>query len=275
MIRIGAQVSVSGGFQQTIEEAHDMELRCLQIFSRSPVGGQSRGLPQPNQMAQWLAGAHIRPLFVHAPYFVNPAATDRAMHDRACQVLGEEMLRVKQLAGDFLVIHPGHRQAGAEENQARQAFAQTIVYLLSKPGRILIENTAGQGKEIGSDFEDLAMIFNIIGRSSRVGAMVDTAHAMAVGYPLKSTDDWHRLTDVLESTVGLARIRGIHLNDTEFPVGSHRDRHAALLTGDLGPGALKGILASAQQHQWPLILETPGKSARERANDIAILSDLI
>ncbi len=271
MIRIGAQVSVAGGMQLTLTEAKQTGLECLQIFSRSPVGGQSRGLPQSKQMAEWLAGAHIRPLFVHAPYFVNPAATDDAMHAKACQVLGDEMRRVRHLAGDFLVVHPGHQQTGSGPEEALDAFADTVVSLLSTRGRVLIENTAGQGKEVGSGFEDLARVFNAVGKTSRVGLMLDTAHAMAWGYPLTTADDWNRLCGLIGEYIGLARVKGVHLNDSMFAVGSRRDQHAALLTGYLGSEALQGIIATADLHSWPLILETPGKNAAARAEDLEIL----
>ncbi|PSR35460.1 MAG: endonuclease IV [Sulfobacillus benefaciens] len=275
MIRIGAQVSVAGGMQQTLEEAEQMGLDCLQIFSRSPVGGQSRGLPQSKQMAQWLAGAQIRPLFVHAPYFVNPAATDEVMHAKACQVLGDEMRRVRHLAGDFLVVHPGHQQTGASSIEALDAFADTVISLLTARGRVLIENTAGQGKEVGSSFEDLARVFNAVGKTSRVGLMLDTAHAMAWGYPLTTANDWKLLCSLIDENIGLARVRGVHLNDSLFPIGSRRDQHAALLTGYFGSKALQDIVATADEYNWPLILETPGKNAAARAADLAILRNII
>lgn len=275
MIRIGAQVSLSRGLADAIEEARHAALNCLQIFSRSPVGGQSRGLPKPGEMAQWLAGANIRPLFVHAPYFVNPAAVDPDKAARAHQVLGDEMLRVKRLTGDFLVVHPGHRQAGTTEGEARDAFSRTVLHLLSKPGRVLIENASGQGKEIGANFDDLARILEAIGPTPRVGVMLDTAHAMAYGHPLGTADDWLTLCGVIKDTIGLSRIRGIHLNDTAYPVASRRDRHASLLTGCLTASALGAIIRTADQYQWPLILETPGKNAEARHEDLRIIASIV
>ncbi len=274
MIRVGAQLSLSRGIAETIEEARQAALNSLQIFSRSPVGGQSRGLPNPAEMAQWLAGANIRPLFVHAPYFVNPAAVDPAMVERAHQVLGDEMLRVKHLTGDFLVIHPGHRQGATTERDALDAFSRTVLHLLSKPGRILIENASGQGKEIGARFEALARILGQIGPTPRVGIMLDTAHAMAYGHPLSTEEDWHHLCAVIRDTVGLSRIKGVHLNDTAYPVASRRDRHAALLTGCLTASALGAIIQTADEYQWPLILETPGKTAQARSEDLQIIASI-
>ncbi len=274
MIRIGAQVSMSRGFQDTVEEARLAGLDSIQIFSRSPVGGQSRGLPDPGAAARWLADANLRPLFVHAPYFVNPAAVDPQMRDRAHQVLGDEMIRVKRLTGDYMVVHPGHRQAGATELESLDAFAKTVLYLLSKPGRVLIENASGQGREIGGDFEVLAAILDQIGPTPRVGIMLDTAHAMAFGYRLSTVDDWQALCKVMAHTVGLGRVRGVHLNDTVYPVGSRRDRHAALLTGSLTEAALGAIIRTADEYEWPLILETPGKTAKARGEDLRIVKSV-
>lgn len=272
MIRIGAQLSLSRGLQETIEEASQAALTSLQIFSRSPVGGQSRGLPDAGAAARWLAGANIRPLFVHAPYFVNPAAVDPLMAERAHLVLGDEMLRVKRLTGDYLVVHPGHRQAGSTESETHDAFARTVVHLLSKPGRVLIENASGQGREVGDRFDVLGQILDQIGPTPRVGIMLDTAHAMASGYALTTGDDWYRLCEVMAHTVGLARVRGVHLNDSAYPVGSHRDRHAALLTGSLTQDALGAIIRTADEYEWPLILETPGKTADARSEDLRIVT---
>lgn len=274
MIRIGAQVSLSRGLQETVEEARLAALDSLQIFSRSPVGGQSRGLPEPGLTARWLADANIRPLFVHAPYFVNPAAVDPLMKERAHHVLGDEMIRVKRLTGDYLVVHPGHQQVGATEAESLAAFAGTVLHLMSKPGRVLIENASGQGREVGASFEALAEILNQIGPTPRVGIMLDTAHVMASGYRLDTVADWQALCEVMTYTVGLGRVRGVHLNDTVYPVGSRRDRHAALLTGSLTEAALGAIIRTADEYQWPLILETPGKTAKARSEDLRIATSV-
>lgn len=274
MIKIGAQLSCARGFDVAIHEAGLAGLSTIQIFSRSPVGGQSKDLPPREQLRHYLVGAGVRPLFVHAPYFVNPAAVDPDMQKRARRVLSDEMQRVKQLSGDYLVLHPGHRQI-QDSGRSLRVFADLVIYLLSRPGRILIENAAGQGKEQGGSFQDLAVILSHVGRSQRVGLMLDTAHAMAYGFPLRTRQEWQALAREIERTVGLSRIRGVHLNDSAHPPGSRRDAHTHLLTGQMGEGALKACLETADRWNWPLILETPGRDVAARAGDLAVIRQLL
>lgn len=273
MIRLGAQVSAVPGFEAVIDSAKNAGVTTLQLFTRNPVGGQGRPLPRAGSLAERLAVADIRPLFFHAPYFVNPAAVDEDMKLRAHRVLQDEMRRVKRLSGHYLVIHPGHQQA--EREKGLEALVATVVAMLKRPGRILIENASGQGKELGASFDELGCVFSSIGKTRRVGLMLDTAHAMAYGYPLRSATDWRELLSVIERTIGLDRVCGIHLNDNMYPAGSHRDRHAALLMGDMGRDALHAILQTADQRQWPLVLETPGRDLVSRCDDFSTVVALV
>ncbi|MCY0908659.1 MAG: deoxyribonuclease IV [Sulfobacillus thermotolerans] len=276
-MKLGAQLSTTRGLKTAIMEASERGLSVLQVFSRSPVGGQSKELPKTGTVSAWLEQAHIRPFFVHAPYFVNPAATDPTMQERARAVLAEEMVRVKRLHGDFLVLHPGHCQGIGDEAKAAglEILAGTLRYMLTRPGIILMENTAGQGRELGSTFDELHELFRHLGRIRRVGILLDTAHAMAAGFPLHTTEDVTRFLGAVERGVGLNRVRGVHLNDNAYPVGSHRDRHAHLLTGHLGLPALKALLREAHDRSWPLILETPGSTVEAREHDLWQIEQLL
>ncbi|MCL5116522.1 MAG: deoxyribonuclease IV [Firmicutes bacterium] len=274
MIRLGAQVSQARGYETTIREAGDAGLRSLQLFSRNPVGGQSRTLPKAGQLRPVLREAGIAVLYIHAPYFVNPAATDPAMLDRARQALKQEMRRAKRLSADYVVLHAGHWQQAGRRAESVQAFVGTVVAMLEAPGRVLVENSAGQGKELGGDLDELEEIFRGIGRTRRVGLMLDTAHAMAQGYALTTADDADAFLEAVDRKVGLDRVSGIHLNDSLYPVGSHRDRHAHLLTGALGLPALKRLVAWADQTDCPLVLETPGRDVAQRQDDILVIREL-
>ena len=264
MIRLGAQCSIAPGFRKAIEEAHQAGLNTVQVFSRSPVGGQTKGLPPPSESLSILKEEAISLLVVHAPYFVNPAATDTARRERASQVLRQELVRTRDLAGELLVLHPGHRSSD-ERAPALSNLCRTLIELQATSPRVLVENTAGQGKEIGDHLDELRMIFNQV---PQVGLMLDTAHAMAAGYPLGTGEDWKRLADEIDRVIGLKRLAGIHLNDSAYPVGARRDRHAHLFGGPLGYGAAKALLSDADRYLWPVILETPGKNGEARSDDI-------
>lgn len=274
MTLVGAQLTISTGLDVMVAKAAAAGLNTVQIFSRNPVGGQSRGLP-PNAVCRTLfEGAGIRPLFVHAPYFVNPAAVKADMQSRAEKVLREEMHRVRQLGGDFLVLHPGHRQI-EDPRSGIEALARTVSAMLAVPGKVLIENAAGQGREQGADFAELSAILNAIGSPRRVGLLLDTAHAMAAGHPLASAGDVRALLAEIEQTVGLNRIKAIHLNDNPHAIGSRRDRHAHLLEGQFQREGLRVLLQYAQSRHWPVILETPGQDPESRAEDLRIIRELI
>ncbi|PSR27677.1 Endonuclease IV [Sulfobacillus thermosulfidooxidans DSM 9293] len=273
MIVLGGQLSTAKGLDYAIFHAAQYGLGTLQVFSRSPVGGQSKPLPKTGTVTGWLEQAHIRPFFVHAPYFVNPAATEPLMKNRARVVLSEEMIRVKRLHGDYLILHPGHQQETSIE-ESLDALSQTIRYILKKPGFVLIENAAGQGRELGASLDDLARLFAHLGRLRRVGFLLDTAHAMAFGYALTTADDVSRFFDQLDQKIGLKRLKGIHLNDNMYPIGTKRDRHAHLLTGQMHPEGLKKLLALANGQNWPIILETPGKDMVARHQDLEVIAQL-
>lgn len=271
MIRLGIQGSIGRGFARAVEDAAAFGLNTLQVFSRSPVGGQSKGLPPRGESLSLLRHAGVDPLLVHAPYFMNPAAEDPSKRQRAVQVLTEELARGERLAASYLVLHAGHR-SGSDSAPALEALTRTLAEL--PPAPILLENAAGQGREVGLHFDELARVMFALG-SRDVGILLDTAHAIAAGWALRSRADWHRLLDDLASAVGLDRLRAIHLNDNPFPPGARRDRHSHLLAGHLGRDALSGLVRDADRYGWPLILETPGRDAAERADDIAWVRALI
>lgn len=274
MIRLGAQLSQARGFETAIREAGDAGLRCLQVFSRNPVGGQGRDLPPAGSLKPLMDQMGVESLFVHAPYFVNPASVETDKKARACAALKKEMRRAKRLSAQYVVLHPGHWPKDGNREAAVQAFAGTIGTMLSAPGRILIENSAGQGREVGADWQELEQIFSLVGKTRRVGLMLDTAHAMGAGHRLSSRADAHRLLDVVDQHIGLSRLVAIHLNDTRYPVGSRRDHHAHLLEGSLGRAALAEIVAWAKLQDCFLVLETPGRDVASRRQDIEIVRSL-
>jgi len=274
-MRLGAQLSAMPGFEAVVEEAGLAGLRALQLFSRNPVGGKGQLIPPLPRMKALLIRYAIHPLYIHAPYFVNPAALEKAKHLNAKTVLVAEMRRAKQLGGDYLVLHPGHFPKPEQKDQAWDQTYETLIAMLSAPGKILLENTAGQGKELGADLADIGHLFHRLGRTHRVGLMWDTAHWMAAGHPLATQADVDKGLEAIDQTVGLARLKGIHLNDGEGAVGSRRDRHAPLLTGPLGREALKALLRWAEMLDIGVILETPGRDISSRQADLTLVRNLM
>lgn len=268
-------MSITAGFESVIEEAGHAGLRALQVFSRNPVGGQSQDLPVAGSLKPLLNTWGIEVLYVHAPYFVNPATVEAMKQERARVALKQEMRRAKRLSAHYVVVHPGHAASTADHSQSEVAFCDTVTFMLTAPGRVLIENTAGQGRELGSEFSELGRIFDRLGPSRRIGLMLDTAHALAAGHALKTADDVKRLWLLVDRYIGIHRLGGIHLNDSAYPVGAHVDRHEHLLQGSLGLEALRSVVQWALAAHCPLILETPGKNVQERRQDIKTIFDLI
>jgi deoxyribonuclease-4 len=211
---------------------------------------------------------------VHAPYVVNPASLDPDKSERAHRVLSQEMRRAKRVSAAYVAVHPGHWDRTQSRPKAIVALSHTIQAMLSAPGRVLIENAAGQGAEIGDSWEELGEIFRLVGKTRRVGLLIDTAHVLARGQTLVTRDDVERLLELVDQTVGLARVRAVHLNDCAGAVGSRRDRHASLLQGTFGEAALCHLIQHANQRDWPLILETPGRDTASRAKDLALVRRL-
>ncbi|MGI6496449.1 MAG: deoxyribonuclease IV [Kiritimatiellia bacterium] len=263
MLKIGPHVSAAGGVENAPAAAASIGATAFALFTRN----QRQWSPPPyapgtaEAFADAMAagGFDASDVLPHAGYLINLASPDDAARDRSIAALLDEARRCTMLGLDRLNIHPGSSLGKGSPEEARARVADSIDQVLAKTEgvTIVVENTAGQGSYLGASFEEIAAILEAVKARDRVGACLDTAHLHAAGHDVAGPEAWLRVLGEFDRVVGIARLRGLHLNDTRSPCGSHLDRHASIGEGRLGWETFAEIVRDPRLSHLPMILETP------------------
>ncbi|MFR2162038.1 MAG: deoxyribonuclease IV, partial [Bifidobacterium bifidum] len=236
---IGSHLSTAGGWNALLERSHEEGGTAFAFFPRSPYGKRSKALDPAGAAA---FGARLKaegygPLVVHAPYVYNLAGKDEAKRTFAIEALAEdiELLTAIREAGQevYINIHPGaHVGQGTETGCRLISEGLNQVFERTTGVMVLLETMAGKGTECGRNFEELATIMNGVENKANVGVTFDTCHVLDAGYDL--VHDYDGVMRQLDEAIGLAEVKAIHVNDSQFGLGSHKDRHANIGQGQLG-----------------------------------------
>jgi deoxyribonuclease-4 len=278
-MRLGVHVPIAGGLLESIERAKRLSCTTMQIFSRSPRGGQAPALSTATvaRFTTQRRRAGIEPLAIHGPYIINLASPEPRMWRQSLRLYQEEYARAASLAADYLVTHVGsHRGAGEDRGMQRvaEAVSRTLDALKTSV-MILLENTAGAGQGLGYRFEQLAKIRTAVPLNDRVGICLDTAHLFAAGYPIHTADGLEEAVAAFDRTVGLDHLKLVHLNDSKTPFDSRVDRHWHIGEGHIGLDAMRRIVNHPRLRQVPFILETPKSSEQEDRKNLATVRRLV
>jgi deoxyribonuclease-4 len=263
LARIGAHCSTAGGLPTAAAEAKDLRCEAIQVFLKSNRRWAMRDLAdgEADAFRAGLAAAGVRSVVAHGTYLVNLASKDRRIERLSRRCFLEEACRAAETGIESLIFHPGaHLGAGEEEGVRRVAAAlrETLAATRGSPVRLLLENAAGQGSTLGVRFEDLARMISLAGDDRRLGICLDTCHAFAAGHDLSTDGGYDAVMECVDRTVGLERLRAVHLNDSRLGLGSRRDRHANLGKGVLGRTAFRRLINDPRLAEVPMVLETPG-----------------
>ena len=256
-ILLGAHVSIAGGTHEAPFRARATGATAMQIFTKMASRWAERGCDDQEcaDFRTALAGTRVRATMAHDSYLINLASPVPTLRRQSIESFVGELQRCGL---EYLVSHPGNfvddRASGVRRN------ADAITEALERaPGATVLcmETTAGSGTAIGASFDELAELFALIPEPyrSRLGVCVDTCHIYAAGYDLVNDFDgvWSRF----DATLGLARLRVMHLNDSKTPFGSRRDRHELIGEGSLGEGPFRRIMNDPRFARVPKVLETP------------------
>lgn len=274
----GAHVSASGGVENAPLNAHTIGATAFALFTKNqrqwtaaPLSPKSIEAFGGNCRTDHYQPAQILP---HDSYLINLGHPDEEGLRKSRAAFLDEMRRCEQLGLDRLNFHPGSHlgQITIEECLRRVAESINLTLAATRGVTAVIENTAGQGSNVGFAFEHLAAIIERVEDKSRVGVYIDTCHAFAAGYDLGSEAACDRTFDELERVVGFGYLRGMHLNDAMKPLGSRVDRHQSLGEGTLGMTVFRYIARDKRFDDMPLILETPDESRWPQ--EIALLKEL-
>jgi len=257
--------------QTALDQAQELGCEAIQVFTRN----QRQWAPRPldPDAARAFRESNPYPAVSHASYLINLCATDATTLERSRQALADEIERCALLGIRYLCIHPGSH-VGAGEEAGLSGIAESLrAGLAASRGKrvmILLENTAGQGTNLGYRLEHLDFLRRHV-RSRRIGFCIDTCHLFAAGYDLAG--DYQGCLAELEKVLGLERIRAFHLNDSKHPCGSRRDRHEHIGKGAIGPAAFAALVRDRRFAETPGLLETPGGFAGYPEN-LALLREL-
>lgn len=278
--RLGAHVSTAGGVARAFERGAEIGCEALQIFVKSPNQWRGRALSEgePEAFRAGRTEAGGLPVVAHAAYLINLAAPDPKVLERSRAGLADELDRCDALGLDGLVVHPGaHLGEGVEAGIARIAASLDAVLADRSEGTpVLLELTAGQGTVLGRTLEELAAIRDASRHPDRLAFCLDTCHAFAAGYDLRTAAAVAEFVDRIAATIGLERVACVHLNDSTGELGSRRDRHANIGEGAIGAEGFRAWLAEARLAGLPSVLETPmGDDDGGHARDLARLRELL
>lgn len=258
---LGAHVSTAGGLSTAVGRAQALGAECTQIFLSSPQRWQ---LPRhtDDQVASFtrlMAEAGIGPNFAHATYLINLAAADPGIRQRSIENLSSLASWADRVGLAGVVVHVGSGLGQpVAEAEAQVAAALEVVLANDTHSAIVLENSAGSGDTLGARLTQIGELIDRLGRDSRLGLCLDTAHTFASGYDLRVEDGVARAVDEIEERVGLNRLLLIHANDSKVDLGSGVDRHENLGHGLLGEAAFKMLLVHPAFRDVPWVLEVPG-----------------
>lgn len=268
---MGVHVSIAGGLYKAVDRAEDRGCDLFQIFSRTPRGWRSKDLSQ-DEVEKFLTKMSSSKLSLavdHMPYLPNLASPKEDVYSKSLDLLFAELDRCNSLRIPYLVTHLGsHLGSGQEGGIRRMVDALESAISHSIGGvTLLLENTAAAKNSLGGSFEEIAEIIDAVG-GERLGVCLDTCHLFAAGYELRTQQGLELTMEKFDDTIGLGRLKLIHLNDSRGGLGSKLDRHEHIGLGEIGAEGFRGILRNETLRDMPMILETP---VDERRDDIGNL----
>ena len=263
---IGAHVSASGGVENAPVNASEIGARAFALFTKnqrqwksSPLTSNSIRLFRENCEKHGYQPFQILP---HDSYLINLGHPEQEGLEKSREAFLDEMQRCEQLGLDRLNFHPGGSLAKISDEECLLRIAESVNITLDKTKGVIavIENTAGQGSNLGFKFEHIRFIIDHVEDKSRVGVCIDTCHSFAAGYDLSSEASFKATFQHFEEVVGFKYLKGMHINDSKKGLGSRVDRHDSLGKGTLGIEVFKWLMHDPRFDDMPLILETPDET---------------
>ncbi|HBG23515.1 MAG: deoxyribonuclease IV [Bacteroidetes bacterium GWF2_41_61] len=262
---IGAHVSASGGVENAPLNAHNIGANAFALFTKNqrqwvaaPL--TKAGIAKFRENCEKFGFSPMQ-ILPHDSYLINLGHPQEDGLNKSREAFLDEMQRCEQLGLNRLNFHPGSHLNMIDIDSCLRRISDSINIALEKTTGVtaVIENTAGQGSNLGHTFEQIAQIINYVEDKSRVGVCVDTCHSFAAGYDLSNDEGFKKAFDHFENVVGFKYLRGMHLNDAKKGLNSRVDRHDSIGAGLLGEQTFKILMKDSRFDNMPLILETPNE----------------
>jgi len=263
---IGAHVSAAGGVENAPLNAQKIGATAFALFTKnqkqwlaSPFSPKSIELFKQRCSEFGFKPVQILP---HDSYLINLGHPEKEGLEKSRQAFLDEMKRCEELGLDRLNFHPGSHLNKISLDECLQLISESINMALDKTSGVIavIENTAGQGSNVGFQFEQIAQIIDKVEDKSRVGVCIDTAHTLAAGYEIRTKDGFENTFRQFDEIIGFRYLQGMHINDSKKDLGTHVDRHDSIGKGFMGMETFQLIVNDSRFDEIPLILETPDES---------------
>ena len=273
-LTIGCHLSSSKGYLAMAQQALALGGNTFQFFTRNPRGGRAKDIDPADVAAfhEFCAENGIERILAHAPYTLNPCSAKEETREFARMTLTDDMIRMESTPGQLYNMHPGSA-TGQPLDTAIAQIADALNQCMLKDGSttVLLETMAGKGTEVGGRFEELAAIIAGVDEQERMGVCLDTCHVWEAGYDI--VDDLDDVLEEFDRTIGLDRLRAIHLNDSKNPRSAHKDRHERIGEGHIGFAALAAIVNHPKLQGIPFFLETPQEDLQGYAEEMSRLRE--
>ncbi|MBJ7521218.1 MAG: deoxyribonuclease IV [Solirubrobacteraceae bacterium] len=275
---IGAHVSPAGGPANAVTRGEERGATAIQIFNQNPRAWKPTFYSDEQIEAyhEAIIGSPVKALLIHAVYLLNAASDDPEIREKTLTSLAASLQAGDRLGAHAVVLHPGSAktgEVGPAIARAGEVIAEALA--LSETCPLHLENTAGAGGTLGRSFDELAQLIEAAGGNARLGVCLDSCHLFASGYDIRTIDGLTETIDECEAKVGAGRLGSLHLNDSQTPLGSNRDRHANVGSGELGEDGCAAFLSEPRFESLPVVLETPGENrSGPTAEELAYCHDL-
>ena len=264
--KIGAHVSATGGVENAPKNAHDIGAKAFALFTRNQRQWRSAPLSEKSielfkqRCAEF--GYTAGDILPHDSYLINLGHPETEGLEKSRMAFLDEMQRCEQLGLDRLNFHPGSHLNKMTESECLTRIAESINWALDKTSGVtaVIENTAGQGSNLGYTFEQIAEIIHQVEDKSRVGVCLDTANTLASGYEIRTEEGFRDTFARFDEIIGFNYLRGMHINDSKKELATRVDRHDSVGKGVMGLKMIELLMNDSRFDGIPLILETPDES---------------
>lgn len=276
MIRFGIHASLRKGLNAAIDQALANDCEAIQIFTKSPRIWNSAVYSQEDisSFHGALKASKLSPLIVHTFYLQNLATSNEELHKKSFTAFEKDLLLADKIGAKYYIIHPGSYSEFSSINEGIKRITDSINKIYEKNDIktvLLLENLAGEGRKIGSNFEELAMIIDGTKSKSKIAVCFDTAHAFGAGYDLSKPAKIDSMLKDFDAVIGLKKLKIIHFNDSKMALGSKKDRHEHLGLGMIGEKGLKYFVQSVKNIAEAGIIETPKEPEGSDKNNITKL----
>ena len=272
---IGAHVSAAGGVENAPKNAHEIGAKAFAFFTKNQRQWKAAPLTQDSisKFKQACKAYGILPQYIlpHDSYLINLGHPEKEALEKSRDAFIDEMQRCEQLGLDRLNFHPGSHLNQVDVETCIKTIAESINIALDKTKGVIavIENTAGQGTNIGHRFEELKAIIDLVNDKSRVGVCIDTCHAFTAGYDLRTKEEFDITFSHFNKVIGFPYLKGMHINDSKKELATRVDRHESIGKGYIGFSLFEALMNDTRFDNIPLILETPDESLWKQ--EIALL----